>query len=274
MNEFIKIIKLSTIIDYSIIGIILYFIFSTLKGTRAAQIVFGLISLYLFKTLSYKLELTNTSKLLSFLFDNLIIFILIIFQEEIRQIINRINQRWSMIIGKNERSEFAYQEEIVNAVSKLSKEKVGALIILQGETDVQDHVSGGTKINADISEELILTVFENYSALHDGALVIQENKILSAASVLPLSKNKNIDFRLGTRHRAAIGVTEELDCLAIIVSEETGKIRIAEKGKIEELDEDALKYKIANFYRIRESKIKHINIILGAISSIVKRFKK
>lgn len=274
MEEIFHLLKLSIVIDYLIIGAILYFIFSTLKGTRAAKIVFWLITLYFFKTVSLKLELHNTSKLLSFLFDNLIILILIIFQEEIRHLITRINRKWSETFGKTDKSEFSSLEKIVNAASKLAKEKVGALIVLQGEMDLQDHVSGGTILNCDISEEIILTIFENHSALHDGALVIQDNKIFSAASVLPLSKNKNIDFRLGTRHRAAIGVTEDLDCLALIVSEETGQIRISEKGKIIELNEEELKYKIINFYRTRDSNINQLTKILNKVSAVVQKVQK
>lgn len=271
MQNFFDLIKISTFIDYLIIGFGLYLIFSTLKGTRAAQIVFGLISLYIFKTASLKLDLHNTSKVLSFLFDNLIIFILIIFQEEIRQIVNRISSRWSSIVGKNDKSEFSYQEQIIDAVSKLSKEKTGALIILQGENDLEDHISGGTKLNAEISEELLLTIFENYSPLHDGAVIIQDNKMISAASVLPLSKNKSIDYRFGTRHRAAMGITEVIDCLAIVVSEESGKIRVAEKGKIIELNEDELKFKISTFYRIKDTKINQITKVLNQVSKFIRR---
>jgi len=274
MKELLTTINLTAILDYGIIGIVLYFIFSTLKGTRAAQITFGLISLYLFKTIALKYNLTNVSKLLSFIFDNLIIFVLIIFQEEIKHAVNKINNKWSMLIGKNEKQQFAYPEEIVNAVSKLATEKTGALIVLQGEMDIQEHVSGGTKINAEISEELILTIFENYSALHDGALVVQDNKIVSAAAVLPLSKDKNIGYRFGTRHRAALGVSEVSDCLAIVVSEETGKIRISEKGKMVELEGEELKYKILNFYRLQDSSSNKITQFLGHISNVVKKVNK
>lgn len=274
MKEFLSAIYLNTLIDYGIIGLFLYFIFSTLRGTRAAQITFGLISLFLFKTIALKFNLTNTSRLLSFIFDNLIIFVLIIFQEEIRHAVNKINNKWSMLIGKNDRVQLAYPEEITNAVTKLASTKTGALIVLQGEMDIQEHISGGTKLNSEISEELILTIFENYSALHDGALIVQENKIVSAASVLPLSKDKNIGYRFGTRHRAALGVSEVSDCLAIVVSEESGKIRIAEKGKIVELDEESLKFKILSFYRLKDSSSNHITKFLNQISIVVKKINK
>lgn len=273
MQEFLSLIKLSTVIDYTIIGLVLYFIFSTLKGTRAAPLVLGFVALYLFKTVFLKLGLTNTTKVLSFLFDNIVIFVLIMFQEEIRQIINRVRQKWSVVIGKNDRSQFAYQDKIVDAIIKLSKQKVGALIVLQGEMDVDDHISAGTKLDAEISEELILTIFENYSVLHDGAIIIKENKIMSAASVLPLSKNKTIDFRLGTRHRAAIGASEELDCLVLIVSEESGKIRVAEKGKVIELSEEDLKYKVMSFYKVRES-VNYFTKLINKTSILINRFKK
>lgn len=274
MKDYISQIQIVTLFDYFIIGFGLYFVFNTLKGTRAAQIVFGLFTLFLFKTISQKLDLTYTAKSLSFLFDNLIIFILIIFQEEIRQIVNRINQKWALIIGKTEKSNLNYQSLITEAVSKLSKEKVGALIVLQGENDLSDGINGGVPLNAEISEELILTIFENYSALHDGAMIIQDNKIIHAAAVLPLSKSKDMNFRFGTRHRAAIGITEEYDCLAIIVSEETGKIRVSEKGKVIDLSEEELLMKINTFYRVKDDSISEIAMLMNNIKKASTKVKE
>jgi diadenylate cyclase len=251
MREVMTTLNISSMIDYAIIGVVLYLLFTTIRGTKAAQIFIGFLLLYVFKTIALKLNLYNVSKGLSFLFDNLIVLVLVVFQEEIRQIVNRIHQKW-LLLTKNEKL-FSYQKEIVNAVSKLSDQNTGALIILEGDTQVEDHINGGTILNADISEELILTIFENYSALHDGAMVIGNNKIHSAAVVLPITKSKTLDFRFGTRHRAGIGITEILDCIAIIVSEETGSIRVAEKGKIIDLNPEELREKINQFYRAKEN---------------------
>lgn len=251
MKELIATFPLSTVIDYTILGVFLYLLFTTIRGTKAAQIFIGFLILYIFKTIALKLNLENVSRGLSYLFDNLIILILVVFQEEIRQIVNRIHQKW-LLFTKNDKV-FSYQKEIVNAIEKLADQKTGALIVLEGDTKIEDHIDGGTKINGEITEELILTIFENYSALHDGAIIIQDNKIHSAAVVLPVSKNKSLDFRYGTRHRAAIGITEVIDCISIIVSEESGKIRVAEKGKIIELTANELNTKINQFYRAKET---------------------
>lgn len=244
--------KVSFIVDYALIGLILYLLFTTIRGTKASQIFVGFLALYIFKTVALKLDLHNISRALSFLFDNLIILILIIFQEEIRQVVNRVHQKW-LLLTKNDKN-FSYQEQIVNAVNKMASEKTGSLIILEGDTKIEDHINGGTVLNAEISKEILLTIFKNKSPLHDGAVIIKDNKILSAGVVLPLTKNPSLDYRYGTRHRAGIGITEIIDCLSIIVSEENGKIRVAEKGKIIELGTDGLSDKINQFYRAKESR--------------------
>lgn len=250
VEAFLNLWSLSSLFDYLIVGAGLYVLLTTLRGTRIAQFIIALLILIIFQKLCVRYNLTTTLKVLNFIFNNLIIFVLIVYQEEIRHMVNRFNQRFNFIKRKGEK--FNYHQIINNAVQRLSEEKVGSLIILQGEMDFEDHVSGGTTLNAEISEELLLTIFENKSALHDGAVVIKGEKIQSAAVVLPLTKNSDLHFRLGTRHRAAIGITEEFDCLAIVVSEETGTVRIAQKGEVMAVNEEELKYKIHSFFKTRE----------------------
>ena len=158
--------------------------------------------------------------------------IIVLFQSEIRRALIRIGRRyWVGFGGRLRRLESA--EEILLALGKLSQNRVGALIVLERDTGLRTFIESGVKLDAHLSRELLLSIFQPGGELHDGAVIIQKEKVAAAACFLPLSLNPALARTLGTRHRAAIGITEETDCLAIVVSEQTGRISLAVSGEIE-----------------------------------------
>jgi len=201
------------------------------------------------------LQLTTLNRILSVIWPALIVAIPVIFQPELRRAFEQLGHAGSWI-----RSPFPSQEEqtvedmideIVRAAHQLSRLRYGALIIIERETGLQDFVSKGVAINADISRQLLINIFFPNSPLHDAAVVIGNNRILAASVVLPLTDNISASSQLGTRHRAAIGITEESDALAVVVSEETGQMSVAHSGRlIRNLDQDRLRRVLRTLMRI------------------------
>lgn len=266
-SEWLAQLTLISIIDYLIIALSIGLIYNAIKGTRVTKVFYGFLILYLLKNLAFHFHLKNVSRSLEFVFDNIFVLILIIFQEEIRSAINKIMVKISFF-EKEEGEKF--EKEIVSSLISLSNQKVGALIILEGETSLDDFSTGGTVISGEVTKELILTIFEHYSPLHDGAVVIQNKKIHTAGVVLPLSKNSLNNFRLGTRHRAGVGISEKTDCLSLIVSEETGKIRMSRAGQLYEVSKDNVAEELARFYVSRNDKSN--KVVLNKILNISRNY--
>ena len=173
--------------------------------------------------------------------------IIVVFQPELRTGLERIGRGRSIFsTDKNKKDEDSINE-LVLAMSSLSRQKIGALVVLERQVGLSDIIESGTMLNADISSELLINIFIPNTPLHDGAVIIRENTITAAACYLPLSTSNTISKELGTRHRAAIGISERSDAVVIIVSEETGNISIAENGVINRyFDEDSLRIRLRN----------------------------
>ncbi len=220
-----------------IIFVVLYTILRIMQGTRGAGILRGLafslvivtiVILFLIK----KLELYTVNWLITEFLPVLIIPIIILFQQEFRRALIKLGHRpfFRMFV----KSEIQVAKEIVRAVTALSDNKIGGLITIEREDGLDNYIEGGVKINSNISSDLISTIFWPGTPLHDGAVVVQEMKIAAAGCLFPLTENDNISKSCGTRHRAGIGITEETDALAIIISEETGQISVAVGGTLKE----------------------------------------
>ncbi|MDU1832448.1 MAG: diadenylate cyclase CdaA [Finegoldia sp.] len=255
----INTLRFLDIIDIAIVAICIYKLYMMIKETRAEQLIKGLVIIFIFVKISDSLKLYTVNWVLENMMTALAIMIIVVFQPELRKILETIGR--SNILTKSFadiRGEKVDKcvEEIVHAVFSLSRQKIGALIIFERSTGLGDVVETGTTLNSAISSELLINIFIPNTPLHDGAVVIKNDTIKAAACFLPLSTEQSISKELGTRHRAAIGMSEKSDCLALIVSEETGGISIAEHGKINRyVDEPTLTKILTKLYNDQDSYI-------------------
>ena len=239
LNGFFNIIlrmSIYDLIDISIVAYIFYKIFMFIKDTRAEQVFKGIIFLLLATQLSNTFKLHTVYWISLKALDYGVIAALIIFQPEFRAGLEHIGRAKFNLFGKNvntsEETLNRNIEEIVEALYSLSRQKIGALIIMERETRISDIINTGTIIDAEISRQLLINIFIPNTPLHDGAVVIRDSKVKAAACFLPLTESKDLSKDLGTRHRARIGVSEVSDCITLIVSEETGGVSIAKAGKL------------------------------------------
>lgn len=211
----------------------LYYVLRLLARTRAIQMLLGLVPLVVVYFVARLLDLHLVSYLMGKLFEYGAIAALIVFQPELRSALARLGQsRMLRFFHQMEHAEVV--EELVEAVERLSRAKIGAIIALEREVALEEYSADqGTRINAPISAELLLSLFSPYGPLHDGAALIAGDTILAAGVILPLTQFPVADKSLGTRHRAALGLSEETDALVIVVSEETSQISIAHRGRLE-----------------------------------------
>ena len=239
------------VIDILLVAVILYQIYHLLRGTIALNIFIGFLTFIVFWFLvTSVLEM----KLLGSILDKVIglggIMLIVLFQDEIRQFFLNIGvrNRWGIFklferFFKSKQSENNPYEEVLQACIRLSQTKTGALIVIKRGADLHSYVETGERINATLSARLIENIFFKNSPLHDGAMIIEGNKIMAVGCILPISHNQNMQKHLGLRHRSAVGISEKSDAFVVVISEETGIISIAEKGELkrrispEELEE-------------------------------------
>jgi len=224
---------LTDLLQILIVAVALYYVLRLLVRTRAIQILFGFVLLAVVYFAARLLGLNLISYLMGALFQYSAIAALIIFQPELRSALARLGQN-RMLWLFHQMEEREVVEELVEAVERLARAKIGAIIALEREVGLEEYAAEqGTKINAKVSAELILSIFSPYGPLHDGATLIGGDTIMAAGVILPLTQFPVADRSLGTRHRAALGLSEETDALVIVVSEETAQISIAHRGRLE-----------------------------------------
>lgn len=210
----------------------LYRVLLLLRGTRAIQVLLGVFLVAIVYGAARILDFTLITTLLSTIFTYGAFAAIVVFQPELRSALAQLGRsRVWRFLGRLEESEAA--EEIAAAAERLSRQKVGALIAVEREVGLGEYVDTGTRIDAKVSSELLATIFTPYSPLHDGAAIVQRGKVIAAGCILPLTQFPVPDRTLGTRHRAAIGLSEETDAAVVVVSEETGQISVAEGGRLE-----------------------------------------
>ena len=234
------------IVDLSIVIFLLYCFFKIVKGSRAWQLIKGIALLIVATWVSGLLNLKILNWILTGIMNLGVIAIIVIFQPEMRRALEQLGtNKLTKFFGIDKDLATKTKEDIykvVIAAAELSKAKTGALIVLERDIKIQDIIATGIPMNAEVSPQLLVNIFEPKTPLHDGAVVISGNKISAAACVLPLADDKDIAKELGTRHRAAIGISKESDSIVVVVSEETGKISVAKDGTlIADVREDVLK---------------------------------
>lgn len=238
-------VTLIDIIDILAITWLFYQLYIIFRGTRAAQMLIGLIGIILASFVFQALNFSGMSWLLKNIQTVWVIAFVILFQPELRRVLIYIGQNrlFQKIIPSQVNQTV---DQVVNAAIDLSKRRWGALIVMQQETGLKSIIDKGVPINADVTSSLIVSIFNPSSPMHDGAIVIHNDTIEAAKCILPLSERLEIDPNLGTRHLAALGLSEESDAMTVVVSEETGRISLAHQGILNRsLDEDMLRAKIS-----------------------------
>lgn len=225
------------IVDILVVAFIAYRFLLIIQGTRAVQMIFGVGILVLLFWASFNYELYSLNWVLSHLFDYSFIFLIILFQDHIRRAL--VSFGAGSFIGKTK----SYQmedavEEVVMACVSMSSARIGGLIVFMRMNGLLNYAESGTSLNSDVHSDLICSLFQTKSPLHDGAVIIADGKIMAAGCFLPLSRSLEIKRDYGTRHRAALGLSEVTDAVIVIVSEETGHIKLCAEGVIRPLDDE------------------------------------
>ncbi len=224
-------VRVIDVVDIIVVAFLLYQFFKFIKGTKATPILVGLAIFFAISFISRWLDLKAFSWIMSSILAVWVVAFVIVFQPEIRNALARIGrQRPIKFFLKVEESPVI--EQIVDAVEKMSEDKIGALILIQKDIGLKDIIDTGVRIDAQVNSSLLRTIFFPDTPLHDGACVIQGDTLVAAGCVLPLSDNPNLSGKYGLRHRAALGISEQSDALCIVVSEETSKISFAYKSKL------------------------------------------
>jgi len=241
-------LNLSSVIDIIIVAIVMYKLMLLIKGTRAVQLLKGLAVLLIATALSSLFNLYTMNWLLRQAMTALVVALPVVSQPELRRALERLGRgqfltQRTLLPGEVDQARVV--AEITRAVTILSKNKMGALIILERETGLEEHISTGVRIDGILSAEFLVNIFLPKTPLHDGAVIVRGDRIAAAACFLPLSDNPHLTTDLGTRHRAGLGITELSDAVAVIVSEETGAISLAVEGTLSRyLDETTLQDKL------------------------------
>lgn len=224
---------LKVLIDISLVWILVYAVLKNLKNNvKMVMLLKGALIIIIVKALSDYFNLTTIGLILEYILTWGTLALIIVFQPEIRNALEQLGKKQILTrhrtLTLDEREKVVY--EIMNAIDYLRKAKIGGLMVIEREISLNDYIQKSKNLSAEISSELLISIFFPRNPLHDGGVIIQGNKITSAGAVFPISLNGKINKKLGTRHRAALGISEESDCIAIVVSEETGKISIAING--------------------------------------------
>ena len=228
-------IRITDLIDIIIVAVIIYELLLLTRHTRGSALLKGLFLLLVIALMSSLLGLVSLNWLLTAILQNGEIVLVVLFQPELRKALERMGR--TRVFRKNTKKGIDEEKdtiisEIIQTIMDLSKRRVGALIVFEQQTGLQDVIETGTRLNAEISAPLLENIFEPNTPLHDGAVVIRDNEIMAAACILPLAEASGVSRELGTRHRAAVGISENTDAIVLVVSEETGIVSLARDGAL------------------------------------------
>lgn len=231
MTDLLRTLRWQDGVDIALLALGIYSIANVIRGTRAVPMLIGVGMLYALYLLSEEFEIATVNLLLRYVLGWSIVLIVIVFQSDIRRMLMQVGT--GPLFSREDRvAQNQTVEEIVRAVTQLAGSRIGALIVLQNEVGLNDYIDVGTQLDARVSRELLMSIALPTSPIHDGALIIQRGRITAAGCVLPLTSNPNVSRTLGTRHRAAIGLTEETDAVVLVVSEEDGTVSLVHQGRI------------------------------------------
>lgn len=259
----------SIALDILIIWYLVYRLIMLIRGTKAVQLAKGIVFIFIVRIIAVLLQLHAVTYIVDQIVSWAVIGIIVIFQPEIRRGLERLG-RTPIFSGRGESAHaksVKMVQELDKAIQYMSKRRIGALITIQQDTGLDDYIETGIKLDADITGELLINIFIPNTPLHDGAVIINNNRIAVAAAYLPLSDSSMIPKRLGTRHRAAVGISEVTDAVTIVVSEETGGVTITKNGRflLDLTREEYLKYLNAQLVPKEEKKIPWIRRVINKV---------
>jgi len=249
-------------IDVLLVAFIIYQILLWFKGTKAMQLTKGVLLLLALYLMSGWMGLVTVNWLLQELATILLLALIIVFQPELRRLLERIGRGGPLVrrLAMGSYQEIGVIRILLKAIDQMAAEKTGAILVIVRNTGLSEYIESGTAVDAKISEELLLSIFTKNTPLHDGAVIIEGSRIVAAGCLLPLTESRLIDTRLGTRHRAAIGLTEQTDAIVIVISEEAGIISVAENGILTRyLSKSDLEKKLLAVYQL-EAKGAKLNL--------------
>jgi diadenylate cyclase len=248
MTDLLTQLRWQDAVDITLIAVVVYWIILRIRGTRAVQMLIGLVILFATYLLSQIFELYTLNWVLDNFLTSILLVIVVLFQNDIRRALTEVGR--GPFFGLKTRATYGLMlEELTRATSRLADRRIGALIVLEREVGLNDYMEAGTTIDAAVSKELIESIFLPTAPMHDGALVVRGGRIAAAGCILPLTTNPNVTKALGTRHRAAIGITEETDAVVVVVSEEEGTASLVRGGHItRNLDAAALRVALQQLF--------------------------
>lgn len=262
VKELLLNVSIRDLIDVIVVAYVFYKLYKLIEETRAEQLLKGIVVLLVFTKISEILKLYTINFIFGKTIEVGLIALLIVFQPELRKGLERMGR--ARFLGKSlielqKEEQKRIVGELVEAIGALSRQNIGALIVFKQTTGLNDVIDTGTRINGEISSGILINIFIPNTPLHDGAVIIEDEQIRAAGCLLPLTDKKDLNKDLGTRHRAAIGITEDSDCIVLVVSEETGAISYVVNGKIERyLDLDKLKEYLEHIYSRDEQDKKNL----------------
>ena len=235
--RFVRVIELRDIVDILIVAVMVYLLMRAIRGTRAGQLLRGIAVAAAIYALSAILHLNTVNYILNAIVQVALFAIIVIFQPELRKLLEQMGRlKFLHYLGFSLEASPEDTEEVVRniaaAAADMAESRTGALIVIERGTRLGEYMNSGTPLDANVTAELLKNIFVPNTPLHDGAVIIRDNKIITAGCVLPLTANTNLSSELGTRHRAALGLSETSDAVIVVVSEETGKISIAVNGSL------------------------------------------
>ena len=230
MLELLANFRIQDAVDIVVIAFVVYQIIDLIRGTRAAQMLIGLAVVFVTYLSSQYFDLYTLNWILDNFLSSFLLVIVIIFQNDIRRALTQVGA--GSLFGSERKMEHQELEEVIRSTVALAGKRIGALIVFEREVGLNEYIEVGTRLDAGVSRELLLSIFMPTSPIHDGALIVRKGRITAAGCFLPLTTNPSVSKTLGTRHRAAIGLTEETDAIVVVVSEEEGSISLVREGRI------------------------------------------
>jgi uncharacterized protein (TIGR00159 family) len=250
MSGFVFPLRWQDVLDIAIIAFISYHVINLVRGTRTAQMLIGFLIVLGTYLGSQYFELHTLNWLLSNFLASIILVIVVIFQNDIRRALTQVGAGRAFS-GEERIAQGQVLEEVVRSAVLLASKRIGALLVFERDVNLNECIEVGTRIEARVTRELLQAIFLPVSPIHDGAVIIQQGRVTAAGCFLPLTANPNVSKTLGTRHRAAIGLTEETDAVVVVVSEEEGKISLVREGRIiRELDAGTLRSTLQQLFAI------------------------
>lgn len=254
MRDILLQLGVRDLVDIALVSLIIYRLLVIVKGTKAAKMLMGLVVLLAASIVSRLVPLYTLEWMLNGIWTYIIIAVIVLFQPEIRSTLARMGEK-TMLSPFRSAEELKVLEEVVKSAVAMASDRIGALIVLERDTRLDEFVELGTILDARVTRELLASIFHPGSPIHDGAVVIRGGRVVSAGCFLPIALDADISPNLGTRHRAALAITEETDCVVVIVSEETGTVALSVGGEIEtDLHMGALRDRLTEIFTAEEAR--------------------